>query len=188
MGYGKFSHPRSYTMRNVSLIALVPIVAASMVACGETNTATESASSAVSSVTSSAAEMTKTTSSASEATSNAMAPAGEGQVIVEVDGAPVEGNFVPITCRPDVTDGTPELNIESPKGQPEELDIDINNPDETPTLDSLDLRANNIHLETEDQQEMAAMIEKSENTWTVETGAFQEGTQQVSKVKVKVTC
>lgn len=190
-------------MKPIRLAVFLSITTLSLAACSgnsETSSAMSSATSAASSAMSSA------TSAVSSAASSAMAQPSGGDVTVEVDGSPLEANFLNITCTPgdsnddvddadDVNEG-PELNIESQKGEAHELDIDINNPDDNPTLDNLDIDVDTTHFDTEDAQEMAATVTRDGNTWTIETDAFHsedttdadDGTGKVARVKVSVTC
>lgn len=190
-------------MKPIRLAVFLSITTLSLAACSgnsETSSAMSSATSAASSA----------MSSATSAASSAMAQPSGGDVTVEVDGSPLQANFMNITCTPgdsndddddadDLNEG-PELNIESQKGEAHELDIDINNPDDNPTLDNLDIDVDTTHLDTEDAQEMAATVTRDGNTWTIETDAFHsegtagddddddDGTGKVARVKVSVTC
>ncbi|MDO4685939.1 MAG: lipoprotein LpqH [Corynebacterium sp.] len=182
-------------MKRVGYVAMIPLVAASLVACGDGNTAgTSAAQSAVEGATSAASSAASSAMSTSDSmsTTDAMSPSvgaqGGGEVSVEVDGAAVEGDFMPVTCVPGDSDGMPELKIEGGKPGMDELDVDINNPDQSPMLDSLDLHTANVRLDTEEPQEAAAKVELADNTWMIETEAFHEGTQDVAKVNVKVSC
>lgn len=193
-------------MKPVRFAVLLSAATLALAACntgGDTNASMSSATSAAGSA---ASEAASDASSAMSSATSAMAQPGDSEVTVEVDGSPLAGNFMNITCTPgdsndDETDADdmnegPELNIESQKGEPHELDIDINNPDDNPVLDNLDIMVDQTRLETEDQQEMGATVTRDGNKWMVETDAFHtEGPEapepnqgKVVKVKVNVTC
>ncbi|EPD69449.1 hypothetical protein HMPREF1219_01322 [Corynebacterium pyruviciproducens ATCC BAA-1742] len=109
--------------------------------------------------------------------STATVPSHNG-ASVTIDGAAVPDTFAPVSCTNEEDDGQPELNIHAGAETPNDLEVEIIDPDDTPHLGGLSVESEgNREFELSDSQEAAATVKKSGSEWTITGEGTYDGTE-----------
>ena len=178
--------------RTAALLA-IPALTLALAACSDnedTTVVTDApAETKVSEAISGDGDDATTTTDGDATTTTTQAPLGQEAAVVQVGGNDVDGQFTPVRCTMDDDDDN-DLAIEigaddSDTGQ---VDIDINDPNGTPVLESLDIDTANMDIEIDDDNAQNAVVNRDGDKWTITGTGKYDDEDRTDEVRVEVIC
>ena len=108
-----------------------------------------------------------TTTDGDATTTTTQAPLGQDAAVVQVGGNDVDGQFTPVRCTIDNDDNDLDIEIGADDSDTGQVDIDINDPEGTPVLESLDIDTANMDIEIDDDNAANAVVERDGDKWLI---------------------
>ncbi len=129
-----------------------------------------------------------TTTDGDATTTTTQAPLGQQAAVVQVAGNDVDGEFTPVRCTLDNDDNDLDIEIGNDDNDAGHVDIDINDPNGTPVLESLDIDSANIDIEIDDQNAQDAVVNRDGDKWTITGTGKYDDEDRTDEVRVEVVC
>lgn len=131
---------------------------------------------------------TPATTEGEATTTTAQAPLGQSAAVVQVAGNDVDGQFTPVRCTLDRDDNDLDIKIGSDDAGTGTVDIDINDPQGTPVLESLDIDTATVDIEIDDANATGATITRDGDTWQITGTGKHDDSDRTDDVRVEVVC
>lgn len=123
-----------------------------------------------------------------DATTTTQAPLGQEAAVVQVGGNDVDGQFTPVRCTMDDDDNDLDIEIGADDSDTGQVDIDINDPNGTPVLESLDIDTANMDIEIDDDNAQNAVVNRDGDKWTITGTGKYDDEDRTDEVRVEVIC
>lgn len=121
-------------------------------------------------------------------TTTTQAPLGQEAAVVQVGGNDVDGQFTPVRCTMDDDDNDLDIEIGADDSDTGQVDIDINDPNGTPVLESLDIDTANMDIEIDDDNAQNAVVNRDGDKWTITGTGKYDDEDRTDEVRVEVIC
>lgn len=129
-----------------------------------------------------------TTTDGDATTTTTQAPLGQDAAVVQVGGNDVDGQFTPVRCTIDNDDNDLDIEIGADDSDTGQVDIDINDPEGTPVLESLDIDTANMDIEIDDDNAANAAVERDGDKWLITGTGKYDDEDRTDEVRVEVIC
>lgn len=177
--------------RTAALLA-IPALTLALAACSgneDTTVVTDAPAEAkVSEAISGDGDDATTTTDGDATTTTTQAPLGQEAAVVQVGGNDVDGQFTPVRCTMDDDDNDLAIEIGADDSDTGQVDIDINDPNGTPVLESLDIDTANMDIEIDDDNAQNAVVNRDGDKWTITGTGKYDDEDRTDEVRVEVIC